>query len=265
MTDNKDNVTYFDFRRKKPVEAPNQAGASPKDAFKNALDSLLNAVEDAPKQEQPKSKKPRRKTSQKIIGDGNEQSSSSQVGSQYIKGNNNKQTINIFEASKSVKREILPTPGTIGANIGLKNRISALFKQINEYREKRFGSQIKRGAIYGQFATAFGLNDYKLVYTWDEHRADEVVQWLVERLDNTQQGRVNRAKKNEGYQHSRGELFAFEEDYVEQLGWPKDKTKNIMCCITGKSSRADMDYNEFSNWVMYLRSEVEKMYGETGD
>ncbi|MCP3130046.1 hypothetical protein [Shewanella sp. KJ2020] len=266
-----EKITYVDFRAKKTIEAE----VSPKDAFKSAWDSLLNAVEDAPEQEQPKPKKTRRKTSQKIIGDGNEQSSSGQVGSQYIKGNNNKQTIvnssvtnNIYEvAGKAPKPKLSPTPGTIGANIALKNRITTLIKQIEEYRKKRMGSKFRYGVIHGELAKAFGLKneDWPQIYLWDEHRADEVLQWLQGRLDNTQLGRVKRAYKGEGFQKSREYLYADEKNFVEQLGWSQEKRKNVMAQVTGKLSRVDMDDNEFRNWVMHLRSKLEKMYGETED
>lgn len=262
MADNKENnVIHWDFGRKKAIET--------EVSIQDALVTLLNEVDDAP--DAPVIAK-KAKKSQKIIGDNNVQSADSPKVQQSIKGSGNIQLsgagVSVVLNNMKPSRTTISAPlGSIGANVALKNRITALIKQIEEYRQKRMGNKFKHGVIYGELATAFGLKrkDWALIYLWDEYRADEVLQWLQTKLDNTQQGKVNRAKQNEGHQHTRGQLFALEKNYVEQLNWSKDMTKNVMYRLTGKISRADMDNNEFRNWVMYLRSELEKLYGETED
>tara|TARA_R110002033_G_scaffold17587_1_gene47668 strand:+ start:13090 stop:13878 length:789 start_codon:yes stop_codon:yes gene_type:complete len=255
------NVYHVNFGTKKVIE--NET------SIKDAFASLLNEIEDAP--DLPSSNKKTEK-SQNIVGNNNIQASESSKVRQSIKGNGNVQLSGagssvVVNNMKPLRTTISAPIGSIGANVALKNRITMLIKQIEEYRQKRMGNKFKHGVIYGELATAFGLKrkDWALIYLWDEHRADEVLQWLGEKLDNTQQGRVNRAKQNEGHQHTRGQLFALEKNYVEQLDWSRDMTKSIMYRVIGKISRADMDNNEFRNWVMYLRSELEKMYGESED
>lgn len=161
--------------------------------------------------------------------------------------------------------ELAPPIGSIGANPALRSRIETLIKQINEYRYARLGKTFKGGAIYGELAKAFGLKapEWRNIWLWDEFRAEEVIYWLEAKRDNTQQGRINKASKGEGYKHSRGHLFRLEKDYLAQLEWADDVTRRRRQLITGHASRTDLGDAEFRNWVSYLRRELEGMYGET--
>lgn len=113
-------------------------------------------------------------------------------------------------------------------------------------------------------AKAFGLKpvDWKNIWLWDESRAAEIIAWLESKRDNTQQGRIEKAAKGEGYKHTRGHLFDIEKDYLAQLGWDDNVARPRRQLYTGKASRADMTDSEFRDWVGYLRREVEAMYGE---
>ncbi|MDD5297542.1 MAG: hypothetical protein PHU46_11580 [Rhodocyclaceae bacterium] len=210
--------------------------------------------------------------SQTIEGDGNVQASGGKVVRQSIKGNGNTQingqvgAINI-RTPKAPKIEIAPAPGSIGANPALRSRIEGLIKQVNDYRYQRLGKAFKFAAFHGELASAFGLKpaNWKTIWLWDEATADEIIPWLEGRLNNTQQGRVEKAAQREGFKHSRGHLFRIEKDYLEQLGWDDDYAKGRRTLITGKESRADIKDPEFRAWVGYLRREVELMYGEATD
>lgn len=258
MEHNKKNNVVYLFG-KPPAEA--------KESVEDVLADFLKDIEDAP--DAPAIKHTKR-TSQKIIGNNNTQARDDASLQQSIKGNGNVQLSGagarvVIKSSKSAKAVISAPPGSIGANLILKKQIISLIKEIEDYRRKRLGSRFRHGIVYGELAHAFGLKkgEYSQIYLWDEYRADEVIEWLRGRLNNTQQGRIDKAAKNEGYVHSRGHLFSLEKDFVTQLGWQLETVKNVMLRVTGKVSRIDMSDNEFRDWVAYLRSELEKMYDET--
>lgn len=217
----------------------------------------------------PKATRRKAEPSQTIEGEQNIQAAGGKVVRQSIKGNGNVQiggglgSMNI-RTIKGPKIEIAPPLGSIGANPALRTRIEGLIKQINDYRYQRLGKAYKFGALNGELAKAFGLKpaDWKNIWLWDESSAEEIIAWLEGKRDNTQQGRVEKATKREGFQHSRGHLFRLEKDYSGQLGWNDDYAKSKRLLITGKESRADMNDVEFRAWVGYLRREVELMYGE---
>lgn len=238
---------------------------SPAEAFLEAM----RTIDAEPK----KAKRSRKKVepTQTIDGDNNTQIGASKVSKQSIQGSGNTQIAGGVQSltikTGKAKVELAPPPGSIGASAVLRSRIEALIKEVNEYRYKRLGKAFKFGALYGELAKAFGLkaSEWRSIWLWDEFRADEVVAWLESKRDNTQQGRINKAAKGEGFQHSRGHLFRLEKQYVEQLEWPEDVTRKRLQLVTSHTSRADLSAAEFNNWVAYLRREVEAMYGETNN
>ncbi len=253
-----DNIIRFPGTKQQETPSP---GAAFLDAIKAIQDEPA-----PPKRTRKKAAQP----SQTIDGDNNAQVAGGKVVRQSIKGNGNVQVAGTVQqltvrSSKSPKIEVAPPSGSIGANPALRIRIEGLIKQINEYRYQRLGKAFKFAALYGELAKAFGLkpSDWKSIWLWHECWAKELIDWLEDKLDNTMQGRINKVAKGEGYQHARGHLFGMEKDYLAQLGWEDKDARTRRQLITGKTSRADMDDNEFRNWVGYLRREVEQMYGET--
>lgn len=168
-------------------------------------------------------------------------------------------------ASRSPKIELAPAPGSIGANPALRLRIDGLLKEVEQYRYERIGKGYRFGTVYGELAKAFGLkaSEWKNIWLQDEAVATEVIAWLEAKRDNTIQGRIKKAAKGEGYQHTRGHLFRIESDYLAQLGWDDRQARDRRQLIAGAASRKDLSDNEFRNWVGYLRREVERMYDET--
>ena len=260
MPDKKsDNIIQFPRIKQAPTTL------SPGAAFLDAI----KAIQDAPNTPKRTRKKVLSPT-QDIDGDSNTQIAGGKAMRQSIRGNGNIQVAGAVEkltvrVPKAPKIVLAPPRGSIGANPDLCSRINVLIKQINDYRFQRLGKSFKFGAIYGELAKAFGLKsaDWKAIWLWDESRSLEVVAWLEGKRDNTIQGRIKKAAKGEGYQHTRGHLFAQEKDYLTQLGWGDKDALARRQLITGKASRADMDDNEFRNWVGYLRRELERMYEET--
>lgn len=256
-----DNIIRFPGRNAAPKPT------SPAAAFLEAMRTIADEPQEP--------KRPRRKTSsapkQSIEGDSNTQiGSSKHKVNQSIRGSGNTQiaggvqTLTI-KTGKSPKIELAPPSGSIGASPVLRSRIEELIKQINEYRYQRLGKSFKFGALYGELAKAFGLkaSEWRSIWLWDEFRAGEVTTWLEGKRDSTQQGRINKAAKGEGFQHSRGHLFRLEKEYLAQLEWPDDVTRKKRQLIAGHASRADLSEGAFRNWVSYLRRELDDMYGET--
>lgn len=221
-----------------------------------------------------KPKNPRRRAvpAQTIEGDNNIQAGGGKVARQSIKGNGNFQiagsvgNVNIH-TTKGPTITMTAPAGSLGANPAFRARIEGLLKQINDYRYQRLGKSFKFAALYGDFAKAFGLDpkNWKDIWMFDESRAMEVIPWLEDKLNNTQQGRVEKAAKGEGYAHSRGHLFRVEKDYLEQLRWDEAYAKQQRQLVTGKTSRADMKDVEFRRWVDYLRRKAEEIYGESAN
>lgn len=161
--------------------------------------------------------------SQQAEGDGNVQVSEV-GGSQSIKGNGNVQVSGssnkISIRTTRSKVEISPPPGCIGADVMLRARITKLFAQIDEFRRDRLGSQFKYGVTHGLFARAFGLKaaEWKEMWLWPKSREDEVINWLEQTRDATQQGRIVKAAKRPDYKHTRGHLFRKEDEALKNLG-----------------------------------------------
>lgn len=256
MTDQKqrNNVVPFPVKRR-PVPA--------QPAKESVVLEVMKILADAPAA--PKARRKKAAPGQSIVGSNNTQVSHG-LGSQVINGDNNTQHLSIHTTG-SPKIEILPPARSIGDNSALRIRIDGLLKEIEQYRYERIGKTYKFGSLHGELATAFGLErkHWKNIWLWDEFRAAEVIAWLEVKRDRTRQGRIQKAAKGEGYQHTRGHLFRMEKDYLLQLGWndDDDAVRAQRRLITGKLSRVDMNDNEFRNWVGYLRAELERMYGES--
>lgn len=211
-------------------------------------------------------------SSQTIEGDQNIQAGGGKVVRQSIKGNGNVQIGGgvgnmTIRTSKGPKIEITAPVGSLGANPAFRARIEGLLKQINDYRYQRLGKAFKFGALYGDLAKAFDIDpkNWKAIWMLDESIAAEVIPWLEAKLDSTQQGRLEKAARREGYAHTRGHMFRIETDYLEQLGWDDAYAKQQRQLVTGKTSRADMKDVEFRHWVDYLRRKLESLYGESKD
>ncbi|NMG45944.1 hypothetical protein GPA22_19690 [Aromatoleum toluvorans] len=232
---------------------------------------LRRALEEATPAK-PKAPRHRAVPAQSIEGDNNIQAGGGKVARQSIKGNGNVQVAGTvgsmtIRTTKGPKIEMTAPAGSLGANPAFRARIEGLLKQINDYRYQRLGKAFKFGALYGDLAKAFDLDpkNWKAIWLFDESRAAEVIPWLEAKLDSTQQGRLEKAARREGYAHTRGHLFRIEKDFLEQLGWDDDYAKQRRQLVTGKTSRADMKDVEFRRWVDYLRRELESMYGESKD
>lgn len=223
----------------------------------------------------PPESKPRRprRTSTSVVqsaeGNGNTQACATTGVSQVAKGNNNTQlagridNLNII-ADKSVKFNVMPPPGSIGANALLKERIKECFNQLGLERKKRFGKSAF-AVMNSNFKRDFGIpaaHKLNTIWSWDESRAEEILSYLQEKYDNTIAGKTERAAKRPGYKHTRRQLFKMENDFLSQLALDPKSPEILgkMKLLFGTTSHKNMTDTQHQQWVSYLEKIVDKLY-----
>lgn len=266
MDHKKSNIIDFASRRRlaETERATTPESVSPGAGFADAIRSILSDSEPRPSLERVKDV-----ASQVIEGDGNMQVGG-KPAQQSIKGNGNVQIgggVNALHigTGRPLKVEMAAPDGTIGADPTLRARIESLIKQVNDYRYQRLGKAFRFAALHGELAKAFGMSpkNWKSLWLLDRAMAPDVIGWLQQRLDNTQQGRIDRAAGRRDYAHTRGHLFAQEKEYLLQLGWDDEQAREQRYLCTGKASRRDMSNGEFQQWVSYLYRSLGRIYGES--
>jgi hypothetical protein len=118
---------------------------------------------------------------QRIDGDGN-----IQIG--VVSGN-----VKVNSAKRPVIN-VLPSPGSIGANHLLKQAITDRFHKLGEQREKRFGKGAY-GVMYRNFKKEFGISKNKkwtVIWEWPEAAADQIISYLDVKFANTIAGRIEK-------------------------------------------------------------------------
>ena len=228
-----------------------------KDSDSGTQGELLKLVKDAAKEGRAAEKKPARrrkvpavKIDQTTIGDGNV-------------------TIGQFSGSiktSKVKVTKAPVPGTIGANPFLKQRIQEGFNSLGEARKKRLGDLPSVfPAMYKTFKRDFDIGNvpWTVIWDWPEQSAQAIVDYLQAKVDNTIDGKITKAATRPGYRHTRPQLYAQEKELLEHLGWDmkSPQVKQLLMEFFGKSSHADLTYEQHLRLVSYFRQMVEKMEG----
>lgn len=220
-----------------------------------------------------KPKTPRLKSTtpvQKIEGDNNVQQAASRQVNQSIKGNGNIQTagtvnLTIHQARpKTVKVVNAPPPGSIGAAGLLKEGIAEAFGKLGQEREKRVG-KTAYSVMYSTFKKDFQIPKelpWTTIWNWPESRAAEIAAYLEEKHSQTIGGKIERAAKRPGYQHTRGHLFKREKELLAHLELTPDspEVRAEMRRYFGTDSHKDMDARQHANWVAHLEAKVDQMY-----
>ena len=168
-------------------------------------------------------------------------------------------------ATKQPGIKMLPPPGSIGANPLLKQSIKSKFDRLGEEREKRFGKQAYP-VMYKNFKKDFGIKKGKwtVIWEWPEACADEIIQYLDEKYDNTIAGRIEISATKPGYIHKRPYLFQREKELLSQIGLnsKSQKVKDSLLRYFGTMSHKNMTNLQHWQWVCYLEKEAEKIYEE---
>lgn len=229
---------------------------------------LRNALESATP---AKPKTQRRKTapSQTIEGDQNVQAGGGKVAKQSIKGNGNVQIGGgvgniVIRTIKGPKIEIIPGPGSIGADGLLKEQIKEAFGKLGIEREKRFGKSAYQ-VMYGKFKTDFAIPKelpWSTIWDWPVSRASEILAYLHEKFGNTIAGKIETAAKKPGYQHTRGQLFKREKDLLEHLDLKPSspEVKDEMRRLFGTDTHKNLDLRQHANWVAHIERWVDRKY-----
>jgi len=216
-------------------------------------------------------KAPRRKAvpAQTIEGDGNVQAGGGKALRQTIKGNGNVQVNGgigsmTIRSTRAPKIEIAPAPGSIGADGVLKERVKEAFGALGTEREKRFGKSAYQ-VMYSTFKKDFSIPKelpWTAIWDWPASRADEVVAYLEAKYGETIAGKIERAAKKPGYQHTRGQLFAREKELLDHLGFKptSPEVKDEMRRLFGTDTHKDLDPRQHANWVAHIERWVDRMY-----
>jgi len=190
--------------------------------------------------------------------------------SQSMSGNNNLQVGvlrgNIQLPSKGKTTiNILPSPGTIGAEALLKQAIRDRFNKLGEEREKRFGKRAY-AAMYKIFKNDFGIikKPWTDIWNWPEAAADVIIRYLDGKIANTIAGRIEGAIRKGSLLPSKGHLYQREKELLAQLDLEiaSPEVKASLERYFGVNSHTKLDSLRHWQWVMYLEKVIRDKIGE---
>lgn len=167
--------------------------------------------------------------------------------------------VNITTKTKKVTAKIQPAQGTIGASPLLVERITGLFNELGLRREERFGKSAY-SVMYNEFKKTFSIprnQKYTSYQLWPEARAQEIIDYLEEKLSNTIQGKKEKASAKKG--HNVPYLLSETTRLHKILGWSESDYRGRLHYLFGVTSRVDLNQSQLKNYVEYLRQEIEKM------
>lgn len=217
----------------------------------------------------PKATRLKTVPSQVIDGDNNVQAGGGKAVRQSIKGSGNVQVAGgvgsmTIRTAKGPKIVIAPAPDSIGANGLLKEQIKEAFGKLGTEREKRFGKSAYQ-TLYATFKNDFHIPKelpWTIIWDWPESRSPEILQYLEGKYDNTIAGKIEKAAKKPGYQHTRGQLFAREKELLDHLGLKPSspEVKDEMRRVFGTDTHKNLDPRQHANWVAHIERWVDRMY-----
>ncbi|HFG1929746.1 TPA: hypothetical protein ACGF3N_003624 [Vibrio cholerae] len=169
-----------------------------------------------------------------------------------------------YAETKSIKK-ILPTEEQIGGNLTLKNGIMSRFDKLAKYRaELRGGSKAALSQaykiMYSNFKRDFGIasdNSYTEIWLYPSSCADEIMEYLDNKIALTKQGRIVAATSKEGYVHTRPWLYQMEQDYAHILGMTDHERRQILKQWFGVETRSKLTDNEHWQFMNYLKLRIE--------
>jgi len=191
--------------------------------------------------------------------------------SQSIKGSRNVQVglvsgnLKISTPRKPVVT-VLPSPGSIGTNVLLKQAVEDRFKKLGEERGKRFGKSAY-GVMYKNFKREFGIKEnekWTKLWDWPEAAANQILLYLDRKYADTISGRIKGAIKRGSLIPAKGFLFQREKELLEQLDLQisSPEVKEWLWRYFGVDSHTKLDRLQHWHWVVHLeklvREAVEK-------
>lgn len=222
--------------------------------IKGRVAELLSHEKKVPKPRKVIPLFPNSPPNQRVVGNGN-----FQAGGDI---NITNSTFNQKITTGKITQKVVPPSGTIGANPLLKQRIQALFNELGEAREARFG----KGAypqMYRTFKSDFGIKNqnWTVIWLWPEGMAQDIIDYLQAKFDNSISGRIKKAAAKPFYQHARPYLYVRERELLEHLGlnMKSPQLVDFMSQMFGVTSHADLTREQHQQLVEYIETIVKKM------
>ncbi|WP_300733900.1 hypothetical protein [uncultured Desulfovibrio sp.] len=180
------------------------------------------------------------------------------IGNNILQAENiNNVTINNVSQKKNI---VIPPPhGSIGANSFLTERIQGMFNELGMRRAERYKDTAYQ-VMYREFKKAFSIpknQKYTTYLLWPESRAEEIINYLQEKLDNTIKGRKEKSASKRG--HSIPYLLGKTRELHAMLGWKEDNYRQHLKYLFGVTSRADLNKAQLANYVEYLRQKIDEI------
>lgn len=194
-----------------------------------------------------------------IISNGNNSYNTINKGDNYNFSGKVEGGINITAKTKRINTTIQPVQGTIGANPLLVERITGLFNELGLRREERYGKSAY-SVMYKEFKKDFSIprnQKYTSFQLWPEARAQEIIDYLEQKLSKTIQGKKEKASA-ESVQNT-PYLLSESTRLHKMLGLTESDYRGRLHYLFGVTSRADLNPSQLANYVEYLRQEVEKI------
>lgn len=166
--------------------------------------------------------------------------------------------ININTVTKRVNVAVQPPKGSIGANALLAERIKGMFNELGLRREERFG-KTAYAVMYSEFKKDFEIprnQKYTAYLLWPESRAEEIINYLEEKLSNTIKGRKIRAASRKG--HTLPYLLAETTRLHKLLGWDEQAYRTHLQYLFGVTSRSDLTQSQLTNYIEYLKKLIDE-------
>ena len=169
-----------------------------------------------------------------------------------------------YAETKSIQK-ILPTEEQIGGNLTLKNGIMNRFDKLAKYRaELRGGSKSALSQaykiMYFHFKRDFGIakdTSYTEIWLYPSSCANEIMEYLDNKIALTKQGRIADAASKENYVHARPWLYQMEQDYAHILGMTDQERRQILKQWFGVETRSKLTDNEHWQFMNYLKLRIE--------
>lgn len=171
-----------------------------------------------------------------------------------------KVAVTVKTGGKAVK--MAPPRGTIGQDPTLLKRVEDLIEKLAQYRIERLGRD-NAGSIIrkigGDFKKAFKIPKQVSRAWLPIERAPEAIAWLEDLINNTQHGRIRKARQR---QPSRGTLMGEQAKLLRVLEWDEERMRGELRLRFGVASRSQLGLPELQQWVYFLEREVKQLYGE---
>lgn len=179
------------------------------------------------------------------------------TGNNIIQAGNDINNVTIKNTNKKINVVIPPPAGSIGANALLAERIKGMFNELGLRREERYEKNAY-SVVRSNFKKDFSIpknQNYTTYLLWPEARAEEIILYLQEKLNNTIKGRNQKAFARKG--HRPPYLLGETNKLHKMLGWSDAEFRAHLHYLFGVTTRSELTIEQLENYVAYLRSKID--------